>query len=205
MGRKISTDRVKKNRSQKRKILIAVEGNNKTEKLYFNNFEHFDSNFNISYAKGNDTDPLGLVQMLIKEIKKLELDLNKTDIAYCIFDTDVDINKNKIINKAIKLATKNKINVITSTPCIELWFLLHYIYTTASMENDEVLKRLKLYIPKYEKNVNIFSDINNNMNLAIQRAKKLEKYQIDNGKIINTVEANPNTEIYKIVEELLKK
>lgn len=205
MGRKISTDRVKKNRSRKRKILIAVEGNNKTEKLYFNNFEHYDSNFNISYAKGNDTDPLGLVQMLIKEIKKLELDLYKTDIAYCIFDTDVDINKNKIINKAIKLATKNKINVITSTPCIELWFLLHHIYTTASMENDEVIKRLKLYIPKYEKNINIFSDINNNMNLAIQRAKKLEKYQIDNGKIINTVEANPNTGIYKIVEELQKK
>lgn len=34
--------------------------------------------------------------------------------------------------------------------------------------------------------------------------KKLEKHQLENGKIIGTVEANPSTEIYKIVEELLK-
>ena len=32
-NRKISNDRVKKERKQKNKILIAVEGNNKTEKL----------------------------------------------------------------------------------------------------------------------------------------------------------------------------
>ena len=40
---------------------------------------------------------------------------------------------------------------------------------------------------------------------GIIRAKKLEKYQLDNNKEIGTVEANPNTEIYKIVEELLNK
>ena len=34
-NRKISNDRVKKERKQKNKTLIAVEGNNKTEKLYF--------------------------------------------------------------------------------------------------------------------------------------------------------------------------
>ena len=28
--------------------------------------------------------------------------------------------------------------------------------------------------------------------------------ELENGKIIGTVEANPSTEIYKIVEELLK-
>lgn len=205
MGRKISIDRVKKNRSQKRKILIAVEGNNKTEKLYFNNFEHFDSNFNISYAKGNDTDPLGLVQMLIKEIKKLELDLNKTDIAYCIFDTDVDPNKNKIIEEAIQLARKNNIKIITSSPCFELWFLLHYDYTTTNMDNEEVIKRLKEYYPKYEKIINIYPDIIKEIDSAIDRAKKLEKYQNDNNRRIGTVEANPNTEAYKIVEHLMKK
>ena len=39
----------------------------------------------------------------------------------------------------------------------------------------------------------------------LKNAKKLEKYQLDNGMVIGTVEANPNTEVYKIVEELLKK
>lgn len=31
----------------------------------------------------------------------------------------------------------------------------------------------------------------------------LEQYQLKNGNIIGTVEANPNTEIYKIIEDLL--
>ena len=130
--------------------------------------------------------------------------MQDNDVAYCIFDTDVNPNKNKIIEEAIELAKKNDIKIITSSPCIELWFLLHYEYTTANMDNEEVIKRLKKYYPKYEKNVNIYPDIIEKIDIAINRAKKLEKYQIDNNKRIGTVEANPNTEVYKIVEYLIK-
>ena len=210
MGRKIeqnrtiSNDRVRKIRKQKSKILIAVEGKNKTEKTYFSNFEDGKKPYNITYAKGNNTDPLKLVKMLVKEIEKMELDLQDGDAAYCIFDTDIDPDKNKIINEAIQLAKKNNIKIITSSPCVELWFLLHYDYTTANMRNEEVIKRLKKFYPKYEKNVNIFPDIIENLYKAIERAKKLEKYQLDNNRRIGTVEANPNTEFYKIVEYLIK-
>ena len=37
--RKISSDRVRKIRKQKNKIIIAAEGKNKTEKTYFNHFD----------------------------------------------------------------------------------------------------------------------------------------------------------------------
>ena len=56
-----------------------------------------------------------------------------------------------------------------------------------------------------KKNVNIYPDIIKNLDKAIERAKKLEKYQLDNNRRIGTVEANPNTEFYKIVEYLIKK
>lgn len=204
-NRRISNDRVRKVRKQKSKILIAAEGKNKTEKTYFSNFEDGKKSYNITYARGNNTDPLKLVKMLIKEIDELKLDLQDDDVAYCIFDTDVDPNKNKIIEEAIQLAKKNNIKIITSSPCIELWFLLHYDYTTANMDNEEVIKRLKEYYPKYEKNINIYPDIIKGIDLAIERAKKLEKYQNDNNRRIGTVEANPNTEVYKIVEYLMKK
>lgn len=204
-NRRISSDRVRKIRNPKSKILIAAEGKNKTEKTYFSNFENGKKSYSITYARGNNTDPLKLVKMLIKEINELNLDLNDNDIAYCIFDTDTDPNKNKIIEEAIQLANKNNIKVITSSPCIELWFLLHYEYTTANMNNEEVIKRLKDYYPKYEKNVNIYSNIIDKIDIAIERSKKLEKYQIENGKRIGTVEANPNSEIYKIVEYLMQK
>lgn len=204
-NRRISNDRVRKVRKQKSKILIAAEGKNKTEKTYFSNFEDGKKSYNITYARGNNTDPLKLVKMLIKEIDELKLDLQDDDVAYCIFDTDVDPNKNKIIEEAIQLAKKNNIKIITSCPCIELWFLLHYDYTTANMGNEEVIKRLKEYYPKYEKNINIYPDIIKKIDSAIDRAKKLEKYQNDNNRRIGTVEANPNTEVYKIVEHLMKK
>ncbi len=204
-NRRISNDRVRKVRKQKSKILIAAEGKNKTEKTYFSNFEDGKKSYNITFARGNNTDPLKLVKMLIMEIDELDLDLQDDDVAYCIFDTDVNPNKNKIIEEAIQLAKKNNIKIITSSPCIELWFLLHYDYTTANMDNEEVIKRLKEYYPKYAKNINIYPDIIKEMNLAINRAKKLEKYQIDNNRRIGTVEANPNTEVYKFVEYLMKK
>lgn len=204
-NRRISNDRVRKVRKQKSKILIAAEGKNKTEKTYFSNFEDGKKSYNITYARGNNTDPLKLVKMLIKEIDELKLDLQDDDVAYCIFDTDVDPNKNKIIDEAIQLARKNNIKIITSSPCFELWFLLHYDYTTANMDSEEVIKRLKEYYPKYEKNINIYPDIIKEIDLAINRTKKIEKYQIDNNRRIGTVEANPNTEVYKIVEYLMKK
>lgn len=133
------------------------------------------------------------------------LDLQDDDVAYCVFDTDIDPNKNKIIEEAIRLAMKNHIKIITSSPCIELWFLLHYDYTTANMSSESVIKRLKKFYPQYEKNVNIYPDIIENLDTAIKRAKKLENYQLDNNRRIGTVEANPNTELYKIVEYLINK
>lgn len=201
--RKISNDRVRKERKQKSKVLIAAEGKNKTEKTYFSNFEDGKKSYNITYARGNNTDPLKLVKMLIKEIDELKLDLQDDDVAYCIFDTDINPNKNKLIEQAIELAKKNHIKIITSSPCIELWFLLHYDYTTANMDNEEVMNRLKEYYPKYEKNINIYPDIIKKVDLAINRAKKLEKFQINNNRRIGMVEANPNTEVYKIVEYLM--
>ena len=203
MGRKISNDRVRKIRKRKNKILIAVEGTNKTEKIYFSNFDDGKKTYTITIAKGNDTDPLGLIKLLSKEIDKRDIDLSNGDIAFCIFDTDVNTKKNKIIKDAINLAKEKGIRIITSTPCIELWFLLHFEYTTARLSNNSVIKRLKKYLPKYEKNINIFPDIKDKVYEAIDRAKRLESFQLQNNKIISMVEANPNTEMYKIVEELI--
>lgn len=204
MGRKISNDRVRKIRKRKNKILIAVEGTNKTEKIYFSNFDDGKKPYTITIAKGNDTDPLGMIKLLSKEIDKRDIDLSNGDIAFCVFDTDVNTKKNKIIKDAINLAKGKGIRIITSTPCIELWFLLHFEYTTARLSNNSVIKRLKKYLPKYEKNINIFPDIKDKVYEAIDRAKRLESFQLQNNKIIGMVEANPNTEMYKIVEELIK-
>lgn len=189
------------NRKPKKIILLAYEGANKTEKNYFDNFMTREGNFIIKTVPGNETDPENLVKQTIKKVKDLDLDLESDDKAYCIFDTDTKKRKNSQIDMAIKLAKSNNIGIITSSPCIELWFLLHFEYTTGYMTSDCAIERLKTHFPKYSKNCDIFSEIKSKTSLAYDRAKKLEKYQVSNGNDIKSVEANPHTEVYKVIDD----
>lgn len=191
-------------RKSKKVILVAFEGKNKTENNYFSNYRLRDKDYIIKLVPGNETDPINLVNKTIIKVKELGLNLEENDRAYCIFDTDLDERKNMQIIKARKLAKKYHIIMITSNPCIELWFLLHFEYTTAWLSNNDVINKLKKYYPKYEKNINIFPEIKDKVFEAIKNAKKLESFQLDNDKIIGMVDANPSTEMYKIVEELIK-
>lgn len=188
----------------KRVILIACEGENKTEKYYFNNFSDRNKDYIIKYVHGNETDPVNLVKNTITDIKNYGLNLKADDVAFCVFDTDTDPIKNSQIESAKELAKKHKIKIITSNPSIELWFLLHYKYSSQYLTNEKLLEILKTHCNNYSKNYNIYSDIYPKTDLAIKNAKKLEKYQIENGKELQTVEANPHTQIYEIIEEFKK-
>ena len=193
-----------KSRKSKRVILVAYEGSNKTEKNYFSNFANREKEFVIKIVPGNETDPVNLMKQTIQKSKELTLDLSNDDKAYCIFDADTKIEKNIQIINAINLAKKYNIIPIVSTPCIELWFLLHYEYTTSSIDSNEVIKRLRKYYPKYEKNCNIYPVIKNKIDIAINNSFKLEEYHLKNNRKLGLVETNPYTEVYKIVKELIK-
>lgn len=204
----VSSDRQrgKYNRKSKRVVLVSYEGKNKTEKIYFNNFSNRENDFILQVVPGNETDPINLVKQTIKKINELGLDLESDDKAFCIFDTDTQVQKNKQIVEAIKLAESYNIKVITSCPCFEIWFLLHYEYTTGFLDNNSVIDKLKSHNKKYEKNYNIFPDIKNKVNMAIENAKKLEQYQLENNKDKHSVDANPHTNVYEVIEEIsLKK
>lgn len=196
--------RGKYNRKSKRVILVSYEGNNKTERYYFDSFKGIDKNYTIKTVPGNETDPVSLVKQTINKVKELRLDLSKDDKAYCIFDTDIDLKKNVQIRKAIELGKLNNICIITSSPCIEFWFLIHYEYTTKYLTNNDAIKRLKEYYSDYSKNCNMYSILYSKLNTAIENAKKLEKFHLSNNISIQTVEANPHTDVYLIVEELSK-
>lgn len=195
--------RNQQNRKSKKVILISYEGNNKTEKNYFNSFITRDKDYVIKTVPGNETDPVNLVKQTIFAIEANGLDLKSDDMAFCVFDTDGDDSKNEQIALAMSLANKHNIKLILSNPCIELWFLLHFEYTSALLTNNQVISKLKKHCAKYEKNYNIYNDIIDKINIAISNAKRLEKFQLENNKKIQTVNSNPSTEIYKIIEVLI--
>lgn len=105
-----------------------------------------------------------------------------------------------MFKKTKELAQNSNVAIITSFPCIDTWFLLHYEYTTANMNSDDVIKRLKRYFLKYNKNCNMYPVIVDKTKEAYDNAKKLEKYQKDNGRKIEFVEANPHSDVY--IDEL---
>lgn len=203
----MSSDRQRnrKNRISKRVILVSYEGKNKTEDIYLGNYNGRSNNYVIRKVPGNDTDPINLVEHTLVKVKEESLDLTGDDRAFCMFDTDVKPTKNLQISEAIRLAIKNNIIPIVSAPCVEVWFLLHYRYSTAQYSSsEEVIDELKKYCAGYNKSYDIYPLIFGNTSKAISNAKKLEKFQLENGRKLQSVEANPYTEIYKIMEEIQK-
>ena len=207
MARRIEQiQRNRKNRRTKENILFEFEGKNKTEEIYFRNFQKRGNPYNIKFAYGHDTDPVGMIKSLIGYMKKEDINTENADKIYCVFDADIDINKQKRIDEAIKLASENGIEIIISIPCFELWYRLHYSYTSKIyFSNKEIINDLKSYIPNYEKNMNIYNIIEDKTNIAIENSKKLEKEQIRDGKEIININCNPYTSVYKPVEYIINR
>lgn len=88
----------KRNRNKReRKSIIAIkcEGNNRTEKTYFNNFSSRECI--IKFSTGNSTDPLNMAKDLVNFIKDEDIKKEYGDEIYLVIDTDINQNKQKQI------------------------------------------------------------------------------------------------------------
>ncbi|MBN1037070.1 RloB domain-containing protein [Clostridium botulinum] len=224
-----SREQLRKKRKQNPTIVIICEGKD-TETIYLDNFNSKYTKVDVRIAdknskgknKGKATDPENLVKKAI-EISKKDYDINEKDgdRVWCVFDIDINYNNNNAmqskineIQKAKTLSNKNKIRLGISNPCFELWYLLHFEYTTANLKNyDDVKKRLDKYISNYDKNKNVYSELKNNLTTAISNSKKLKKHHESLDKILPNVEndylkinvedfvkSNPYTNINELIE-----
>lgn len=191
-------------RKRKKVIFIATEGKNKTERLYFKKFNS--DKVQMRFAKGGSTDPVNMVSELLSECKDMGFDPEAGDMAYCVLDSDFSINKNNQMALADKKAKKNDLSLIVSSPCFEIWYLCHYEYSTKVFgSNEEVIDELKKRMPQYDKNKEDMYEILLQMkDNAVENAKKLEKYNLQSGKKLHTVEFMPSTEVYRIIETIVK-
>ena len=191
-------------RKTKKRILFEFEGKNKTEEIYFKNFSGRNKLYNIRFAYGNDTDPVRMIKSLITYMNREEINSGFGDKIYCVFDADFDINKQKNIDVAKKMAQENGIELIISNPSFELWYRLHFSYTKKQYSsNKELIEDLKTFVPEYKKNMNIYEQIKNKEKDAIENNKKLEEEQLQDGKTLFSIHCNPYTSVYKILEYML--
>lgn len=197
--------RGKVSRKTKKIILIGAEGKNQTERKYFKAFNQVQSEYKIMAGKGNNTDPVGVVEDLLKSVKQEELDLKDGDMLACFIDVDFKKGRDQELRAAMKLARQNNISVFLSNPCFEIWYLLHFRYSTKLYgSNEEVIKELGSYISDYSKSKDVYDVIENKIDQALLNTKRLESYHLENGTN-DRLKKLPSTEAYKLIEMILEK
>lgn len=191
-------------RQRKKLIVVGTEGKNQTEELYLREFEKKYTQYHFIFSTGNYTDPVQIVKDTIGRAKKESLHYKSGDLAVSIFDLDLNHSKETQLRKAQEIGRNNNVNIITSNPCFEIWFLEHFGFTSKSFNcNKELLKALKNYMPNYSKTEIQFEVLFPLTLDAIMNSRKLDKYHSRNSTIDNIDFCNPRTDMYKFVELLL--
>lgn len=188
-------------RKRKPVMLITAEGRNKTEKQYFNSFQNQYGKYSIRFATGLETDPIGMLKAMENVWKKNELSEKDGDKAYIVLDMDCKPKKIQLV-KELQKKSKN-IRFIVSNPCIEVWFILHFIYTTHQFKDSkEPKKELAKYIPGYEESMDISAILRPMLNDAEKHLEQLRGYYETLGVAWGDAKCNPMTDIVEVLEEL---
>ena len=181
------------------RVLIVCEGE-QTEPLYFEGFKHeYDlSSANVVVTDASKgSDPVSIIKHAEKLYKESQKENNAFDRVFCVFDKDQHGNYDAAVRMLSKASSKFK--AITSVPCFEYWFLLHFEYTTKSFPSaSAVISELKKHIPAYSKNnMRIFDTLKSRLQTAVQNAEKAN----ESAKKAGT--DNPSTKVVDLVNYLL--
>ncbi|KJZ03243.1 RloB family protein [Pseudoalteromonas piscicida] len=191
-------------RSPYETILIVTEGE-KTEPLYFQELinDHRLNSANIVVDGSSNSSP----SSVLKHAKKLEKKARDKglpyDKVYCVFDKDSHACYEQTIKK---IESMRGFYSIKSVPCFEYWFILHYMYSTASIVKtgnqscgDNAVNTLKKFIPEYKKaSCGIYNLLKPQLKFAIENARRSLAESARNQN------DNPSTNVHELVDLLVK-
>lgn len=192
MGRKI------KERTKVPLLVICTEGNKRSSEIaYFNNFKN--RNLRIEYVDGEETDPEGMLNNTLKFLEKIDAKYEDELHVFLVLDTDCNMDRIKKIKLLEEKCQKSKIEIITSSPTFEIWFLMHTRSNNLNFtSSSEVKKETKKVFSNYKEGVDIYKEIKDKTSIAIINAKRFEKESIYE----NIYEKNPHSKIYKVIETI---
>lgn len=185
-------------------LLLIAEGKNITEAQYFRQFQRQHSTFNIKIlTPGSATDPEKMLETLERYWKQYDMTFEKGDKGFVVLDLDCSEKKAQLIEK-LEYGTKIA-RFIVSNPCFEVWFVLHFRYSThVYSDGNEVIKELKQHIPEYQKNTEVKKSLSGMLDTALENARKLVDYYEEMGYHWPSVECNPRTDVPEIIYEIMR-
>jgi len=200
-------------------FIIATEGI-KTEIKYFNDLkssEYFNNtkvHLHVIKRENTNSSPEYILKILENFQKKYRFD--SEDEMWIIIDRDKQSWTPKTIKNIAQKCKQKNIRIGLSNPCFELWLLLHLkdIDDYSQEKKKQIFENKKISSNKNARtqlNYELFSILNSynsanidtakflsNVELAIERAKKIDKYPTHRW---------PNylaTRVYRLVEGLIK-
>ena len=181
-------------------IVICSEGGMKSsEYYYFRNYRTRD--LRIQFSTGNATDPKGMLDDLLKYIQKEDIKSEDNVRIFLVLDTDLLDKKINEIKNLKEKCLENNIEIITSAPTFEIWYLLHYRNSRLKFNNSQdVKKEIRKVNGAYSETMDMYRIIKHHTDEARRNAKSLEEKAISNGEEL--IKANPHTSIYKILDAI---
>ena len=202
-------------RKEKPLVLIVPEGA-ETEKVYFQHFNKPEKPVKIKVVEnssdGAKTDYASLLKKAIGYKNKYSLSKAKGASVWVVADGDIDYKtpgaaeaKEKALLEARTAAEKNGISILISNPCFELWYYLHFDFSTGFiMDYPSMKEKLLPHLSDYEKNKDVFDQLSEKTETAIAHAIRLETFHEENGEEAPfKLSVNPFTEVYRLVETII--
>ena len=187
-------------RQNKKKPLIVIcsEGGKKSsEYYYFRN--HTNRNLRIQFSTGNSTDPEGMLEDLMKDMYNEDIFSEDNCRIFLVLDTDLDKKRISEIKKIEQKCIDNNIEIITSAPTFEIWYVMHYRNNRLMFKTSkEVKKELQSLNGTYTESMDMYKIIKESTDSARNIAESIEKRIIKNNE--DLLYSNPHTSIYKILD-----
>lgn len=189
-------------RHNKKKSLIVIcsEGGKKSsEYYYFRN--HTNRDLRIQFSTGNSTDPKGMLEDLIKYIHNEDIASEDNCRIFLVLDTDLDEKRISEIKEIEQRCIDNNIEIVTSAPTFEIWYVMHYRNNRLKFQtNKEVKRELQNLNGTYTESMDMYKIIKDSTDNARSTAKYLEQQIIRNNE--DLLNSNPHTSIYKILDAI---
>jgi hypothetical protein len=190
---------LKKN-NKKPLIVICSEGGKKSsEYYYFRNYTNRD--LRIQFSTGNCTNPKGMLEDLLKYIYNEDIASEDNCRIFLVLDTDLDKKRIGEIKEIQQKCIDNNIEIVSSAPTFEIWFIMHYKNNKLRFQSSkEVKKELQSLNGTYTESMNMYEVIKDLTDNARSIAESIEKQIIKNNE--DLLSSNPHTSIYKILNAI---
>lgn len=182
-------------------LMVYAEGE-KTEPIYLTHWHRlYRDRVIVTIAPHKETTPYELVERAaaqrssdLREEKRGRGDAFNE--YWCIFDVD----EHPKISDALEFAAANNVNIAMSSPCIELWFIIHFNPQTAYIERQDAQRKAKEYLGCGKVlSTAALGLLVDNYEIARNRSQGLTRKHQDDG---SPAPWNPDTDVWKLVDKI---